>query len=488
MATMLTAQLVLGSDVDVAVVDVTVPVNAVTLAPGASGAITINLSVSGNQVGTATFEVFRDWTLSGGTFAGSNPQEFTVGPRAGGDPATTFSTTGTVSVAAGQAAGTFTLAVGAFDITNSNATGAKLAAGDSSSYQVTVSPPSDTTAPIITPSVTGTLGNNGWYVSDVIVSWSVVDIESAISSSSGCGPTTISADTTGTTLTCSATSGGGTSSESVTIKRDATAPTISGSASPAANGAGWNNTDVAVAFTCGDATSGVASCGPNQTLAGEGAGQSVLGTAIDNAGNSASSTVSGINIDKTAPSVALVGGPADGSSHYFGSVPGEPTCTASDALSGLAAACSVSGYGTTVGSHTVTASATDNADNTSTASATYSVLAWTLYGFYSPVDMGGTVNTVKGGSTVPLKFEVFAGPTELTDTAIVSMLTKLVTCSATAEDTIEVVATGGTSLRYDTTAGQFIYNWQTPKLPGKCYDVTMTTQDGSFLTAKFKLK
>ena len=45
-----------------------------------------------------------------------------------------------------------------------------------------------------------------------------------------------------------------------------------------------------------------------------------------------------------------------------------------------------------------------------------------------------------------------------------------------------------TSLRYDTTAGQFVYNWQTPKQPGKCYSVTMTTQDGSSLLAFFRLK
>lgn len=37
-------------------------------------------------------------------------------------------------------------------------------------------------------------------------------------------------------------------------------------------------------------------------------------------------------------------------------------------------------------------------------------------------------------------------------------------------------------------AGQFIYNWKTPKTPGKCYAVTMTAQDGSSLTALFKLK
>jgi hypothetical protein len=131
----------IASDVAVAVVDVTAPTGEVTLAPGGSAPIVINMTVTGNQAGTATFEVYRDWTLSGGTFTGSNPQEFEVGLRAGGDSATTFSTSGTVSVAAGQADGTFKLEVGAFDITNSNATGAKLAAGASSNYSVTVEAP-----------------------------------------------------------------------------------------------------------------------------------------------------------------------------------------------------------------------------------------------------------------------------------------------------------------------------------------------------------
>jgi hypothetical protein len=207
------------------------------------------------------------------------------------------------------------------------------------------------------------------------------------------------------------------------------------------------------------------------------------------AGGSAGPVSVSIKRDATAPSVSLAGGPADGGSYYFGSVPAAPTCSASDALSGLDGSCGVSGYSALVGSHTVTASATDKAGNSASASATYTVLAWTIGGFYQPVDMGGVLNTVKGGSTVPLKFKVFAGTTELTDTAIVSTLVKLVTCNAVAgEDTIEVLATGGTSLRYDAVGGQFIFNWQTPKLPGKCYSVTMTTQDGSSITALFKLK
>jgi hypothetical protein len=51
-----------------------------------------------------------------------------------------------------------------------------------------------------------------------------------------------------------------------------------------------------------------------------------------------------------------------------------------------------------------------------------------------------------------------------------------------------VTATGGTSLRYDATEGQFVFNWQTPKKPGLCYKATMTTKDGSSLSAYFKLK
>ena len=47
--------------------------------------------------------------------------------------------------------------------------------------------PSDTTPPIIVPTVTGTLGNNGWYVSDIDVSWTVTDPDSPVTTS-GCDP------------------------------------------------------------------------------------------------------------------------------------------------------------------------------------------------------------------------------------------------------------------------------------------------------------
>ncbi len=107
--------------------------------------------------------------------------------------------------------------------------------------------------------------------------------------------------------------------------------------------------------------------------------------------------------------------------------------------------------------------------------------------------MGGVLNTVKNGSTVPVKFELFSGTTELTSTSAVSSISaKQVNCAAfngDPMDEIEYLApTGGTSLRYDATAGQFIYNWTTPKKPNTCYNLTMTAAVGSKLTAYFKLR
>jgi len=272
----------------------------------------------------------------------------------------------------------------------------------------------DPSPPVIDKVVTGTLGNNGWYTSDVSLTWTVADEESPNSlQKTGCNDQNITADQAETTYSCSATSAGGSAGPvDVKIKRDA-----------------------------------------------------------------------------TNPNVALNGGPADGQSYYFGNVPAAPTCDASDATSGLKD-CTVTGYSNAVGTHTVTATAEDNAGNKNTASNSYTVLALTLKGFYQPVDMNGIYNTVKGGSTVPFKFELFAGPTELTDTANVKSLqaTKVTCASGATIDDIETVATGGTSLRYDTTGGQFIYNWKTPTGAGTCYKVTMTAQDGSTLSALFKMK
>src|SRR5206468_18324 len=87
------------------------------------------------------------------------------------------------------------------------------------------------------------------------------------------------------------------------INIDKTPPTITGTRTPSPNTNGWNNTDVAVAFDCSDALSGLAPGSPPgaTVISNEGAGQSVSGSCRDRAGNSASAIAANINIDKTAP-------------------------------------------------------------------------------------------------------------------------------------------------------------------------------------------
>ncbi|GAA2043061.1 hypothetical protein GCM10009819_32040 [Agromyces tropicus] len=294
------------------------------------------------------------------------------------------------------------------------------------------------------------------------------------------------------TATCNHTDSGGLAADTASVEYtvvDTIAPTIGHLLSPAApNGnANWYTTPVSVTFTCADGGSGIQSCGPDTTVF-ETAGTSVTGTAVDWAGNTTTDTVPALKVDLTKPTVGFAG--SFGSSYYFGAVPAVPACDASDATSGLAS-CDVTGYSTAVGPHTLTATAKDVAGNVAVATLSYTVLNWTLAGFTAPVDMGRTWNTVKGGSTVPLKFEVFAGDTELTDVSVVDRFTATPTMCPGADaltDAIEFTTTGGTSLRYDTTGGQFIQNWATPKKPGACYTVTMTTDDGSTITAGFMLK
>jgi hypothetical protein len=117
-------------------------------------------------------------------------------------------------------------------------------------------------------------------------------------------------------------------------------------------------------------------------------------------------------------------------------------------------------------------------------------LAYTLKGFYAPVDMDGVYNVVKGGSTVPLKFEIFYGSTELTDTAEIASFTFTpIACETNAPvDAIETTVADGSGLRYDPQAGQFIYNWKTPKTAGVCYEVDLFTVEGSMLWANFLLR
>jgi hypothetical protein len=154
----------------------------------------------------------------------------------------------------------------------------------------------DATPPVVTPVVTPAApdGANGWYQGPVSVTWDVSDDESPVVDPVGCGPA--SPGEAATTVTCSATSAGGTASVPVTIKRDSTPP------SPPA-------------FT------------------------GITGKTY---------------LPATLPRVSKI------------------HCNAVDTTSGISG-CTVKGYSSAVGAHTLTATATDDAGLTTTATLRFTV-------------------------------------------------------------------------------------------------------------------
>jgi len=157
----------------------------------------------------------------------------------------------------------------------------------------------DATPPVITPQVVGTLGQSGWYVSDVALTWSVIDDESEVTATSGCDPGSITGDQAGTTYTCSATSAGGTSNESVSIKRDATAPLVAVTGVTegatyllgAVPAAGCNTSDT----TSGVETDATLSLSGGTAL-GVGAFTATCSGALDHAGNAANTAAVHYNV------------------------------------------------------------------------------------------------------------------------------------------------------------------------------------------------
>lgn len=359
----------------------------------------------------------------------------------------------------------------------------------------------DLTAPSITSGRTPAANANGWNNGDVTVFFTCTDG----------GPSGIATDTVaGATVSAegedqSVTSTGdcvdaaGNTALPATvggIDIDRTNPVVTGSASPAPNAAGWNNTAVEVTFSCAD-TGAVQSGIDSDTVAGatlssDGEDQSVTstGVCVDAAGNAAlPATVGGIDIDMTAPGVAVSVTPSP-------VVLGGPVAvdaTATDGLSGVVGGASCGPVSSAaVGAQTVTCTAVDAAGNTGSGTATYSVVyAWS--GFFQPIDntpAGGAIvfNKAKAGQSIPAKFSL-GGDQGLDIVAAGYPKVTSVACTATAEDLIETYAatTANNGLVYDRAANQYNYVWKTQSTwANSCRKFDLMLVDGTHHVAYFK--
>jgi hypothetical protein len=168
-----------------------------------------------------------------------------------------------------------------------------------------LAPSANAATPPASYTLAGTAGANGWYVSNVTISfaWTTENLVST----SGCDAKVIGSEGINTPSPCVVNFTWGSVTvppPDVRVRIDKTAPTgVTGALARAPDSDGWYNRPVTAAFSGQDAVSGVAGCsGP--TYAGtDSASAGLSGTCTDVAGNTSAAASVGFKYDATAPAV-----------------------------------------------------------------------------------------------------------------------------------------------------------------------------------------
>jgi probable HAF family extracellular repeat protein len=207
-------------------------------------------------------------------------------------------------------------------------------------WTVDTAPPATTGAPDRAPNA------HGWYNADVVVTLAAADENSGVAVSyyringgateTYSGPFPVATEGVNTVEFWSVDEAGNVElSQGLSLRIDKTLPTMTAQRDTPANGYGWNNTDVAASYSASDTLSGLATpTAGSHTFTAEGAGQSHTFMVTDLAGNIASATVNGINIDKTAPLITAQRDLAP-NAHGWNNTGVFSSYSASDPLSGL---------------------------------------------------------------------------------------------------------------------------------------------------------
>jgi hypothetical protein len=224
----------------------------------------------------------------------------------------------------------------------------------------------------VPPTITTTLSQkpvNGWFRTPVTVQFACADDSGAIASC----PAPVLANTDGLARRYSGTAkdaAGNTTTTTITLKIDQTAPQITAEVIGTRNAAGWYTTAPRIHYTCTDATSTISSC-PADTAVADGLAQKVTGIALDKAGNTATATVT-LDVDVTAPVLTTTIDQTANSAGWYRNAPTVHfNCT--DGASGLAS-CPADSTVTADGAGQVVAgTATDRAGNSAATSVTVNV-------------------------------------------------------------------------------------------------------------------
>jgi Tol biopolymer transport system component len=130
----------------------------------------------------------------------------------------------------------------------------------------------------------------------------------------------------------------------------------------------------------------------------------------------------------------------------------------------------------------------DGISGTIPSGATRAVAPWDFQGFDSPVDNLPTLNQVKAGQAIPLKWTLQAPAGPVTSLAGATLTTTAVPCSASAPvDPVEETLPDGSGLR-NQGGGRYLLNWKTPSsYAGSCRRLHLDIGDGVTHDALFRL-
>jgi hypothetical protein len=272
-------------------------------------------------------------------------------------------------------------------------------------------------------------------------------------------------------VTCSYTDAGGlkaSDSKSYTIV-DNTAPklTLPADITKEATGANGATVDFASEVSANDAVYGSVSvsCTPAS-------GTFALGTttvncsATDGSGNKANGSFKVTVVDTTAPSLSNVPSNMNATAtSSSGATVNYTNPTASDAVDPNPSVSCTPESGSTfkLGTTTVSCTAKDATGNTSAASTFTVKVAYSWSNFLQPINATGTQSVFKLGSTVPVKFQLTGASSGITDGNFYIKYVR--TGSGDGAGELEAASTSasttGNLFRYDSTSGQYIFNWST---------------------------
>ncbi|HET7046621.1 MAG TPA: PxKF domain-containing protein [Gaiellaceae bacterium] len=188
-----------------------------------------------------------------------------------------------------------------------------------------------------------------------------------------------------------------------------------------------------------------------------------------------------IPIDVTPPTISIAGGilPAGTA----------PQIVCADAGSGVASCQTTpSPLGTSAGAHSLHVKAVDRVGNVTDKDASYTNDSFS--GFFAPVSNPSSVNVVKAGGAVPVKFSLGLD-VGLSILAPGYPAAQRVACdSAAPQDPLEqTVSAGSSSLSYDAGSNRYTYVWKTSKAwSGSCVQLVLRLVDGTEHRANFRFR